>query len=80
MKKGAFTGADSRKIGFFWKSEWQHYFFDEIGEIGLQAQVKLLRFLETKTFSMVGNTDVILVDVRMVCATNKDLYKMVVDG
>ena len=80
MKKGAFPGADSRKIGLFEKANGGIIFFDEIGEIDLQTQVKLLRFLETKTFSRVGSTDVISVDVRTVCATNKDLYKMVSDG
>ena len=80
MKKGAFTGADSRKIWLFEKTNGGIIFFDEIGEIDLQTQVKLLRFFETKTFSRVGSTDVISVDVRTVCATNKDLYKMVIDG
>ena len=79
-EKGAFTGADSRKIGLFEKANGGTIFFDEIGEIDLQTQVKLLRFLETKTFSRVGSTDIISVDVRTVCATNKNLYKMVTAG
>ena len=80
MKKGAFSGADSRKIGLFEKANGGTIFFDGKREVDLQTQVKLLRFLETKTFSRVGSTDVISVDVRTVCSTNKDLYKMVADG
>ncbi|MDR1413644.1 MAG: sigma-54 dependent transcriptional regulator [Puniceicoccales bacterium] len=79
-EKGAFTGADSKRIGLFESGDGGTIFFDEIGEIDTQTQIKLLRFLETKTFSRVGSSENIAVDVRIVCATNKNLEKLVEQG
>lgn len=75
-EKGAFTGATQRRIGRFEAADGGTIFLDEIGEIDAQTQVKLLRFLETKTFERLGSTQSITVDVRVVCATNKDLKAM----
>ncbi|MBW6510207.1 MAG: sigma-54 dependent transcriptional regulator [Desulfuromonadales bacterium] len=72
-EKGAFTGADKRKIGFFEHAHGGTIFLDEIGDIPLQTQVALLRVLELGTFQRVGGTDTIQVDTRIICATNKNL-------
>src|SRR6204780_1582045 len=72
-ERGAYTGAGSRKIG---KLELAHrgtIFLDEIGDLPLAAQSKLLRVLEERRFDRVGGTQTIDVDVRIVAATNKDL-------
>jgi DNA-binding NtrC family response regulator len=76
-EKGAFTGADGRRIGLFESGNGGTIFFDEVGEIDIQTQIKLLRFLETKTFNRVGSSENIAVDVRVVCATNRNLQKLV---
>jgi DNA-binding NtrC family response regulator len=79
-EKGAFTGADSRYIGLFERANGGSVFLDEIGEIDLDTQVKLLRFLETRKFYRIGGTGEISVDIRIICATNRNLAKMVADG
>lgn len=79
-EKGAFTGATERRIGRFETADGGTLFLDEIGEIDLQTQVKLLRFLETRTFERVGSSKSIKVDVRLICATNKDLEACVRAG
>lgn len=79
-EKGAFTGAISRRIGRFEAADGGTIFLDEIGEIDAPTQVKLLRFLETKTFQRIGSNDLISVDARIVCATNRDLRRMVESG
>jgi len=76
-EKGAFTGATERRIGRFEAANQGTLFLDEIGEIDASTQVKLLRFLEEKTFERLGSNQPIKVDVRLVCATNRDLEAMV---
>jgi two-component system response regulator HydG len=79
-EKGAFTGADSRKIGKFQYAEGGTLFLDEIGEIPPSMQVKLLRVLQEKKFTPVGSNREIEMNVRIVAATNRDLEAMVKDG
>ena len=78
-EKGAFTGADSQKIGLFEKAHEGTLFLDEIGDIPLQTQVSLLRVLETGTFQRVGGTRTIKVNTRILCATNQDLSGSIQD-
>jgi len=79
-EKGAFTGATERRIGRFELADGGTLFLDEIGEISLSTQVKLLRFLEQRTFERIGSSKSIKVDTRLVAATNRDLQKMVNEG
>ena len=78
-EKGAFTGADTQKIGLFEKAHEGTLFLDEIGDIPLQTQVSLLRVLETGTFQRVGGTRTIKVNTRILCATNQDLSGSIQD-
>ena len=79
-EKGAFTGAAERRIGRFEAADKGTLFLDEIGEIDPSTQVKLLRFIESKTIERLGSMKPITVDARLVCATNRDLEKMVKKG
>jgi DNA-binding NtrC family response regulator len=79
-ERGAFTGATERRIGRFESADGGTLFLDEIGEISQSTQVKLLRFLETRTIERVGGTKPIQLDVRLVAATNRNLERMVADG
>ncbi len=79
-ERGAFTGADRRKLGYFEVADGGTLFLDEIGEISAGVQAKLLRVLEERKLTRVGGTDEIEVDVRMVCATNRDLEEEVQRG
>ncbi|MCH2208510.1 MAG: sigma-54 dependent transcriptional regulator [Lentisphaerales bacterium] len=79
-EKGAFTNANTKKIGRFEAADGGTLFLDEIGEIDASTQVKLLRVLENRCFERVGGTETIHIDVRLVAATNKNLRKMVEDG
>ncbi len=78
--KGAFTGADANKIGKFELAQHGTLFFDEISNISLEVQAKLLRAVEKREVSKVGSHRVITVDVRLIAATNKDLSKAIKDG
>lgn len=75
--RGAFTGAVSNKKGLFEIADTGTIFFDEIGNVGLETQAKLLRVMQEKEFMRVGGTDNIQVDVRIIAATNSDLKDMV---
>jgi two-component system, NtrC family, response regulator PilR len=78
--KGAFTGATQNKRGLFEVSHGGTIFLDEIGEMTLAMQVKLLRVLQERQVRPVGGTGEIPVDVRVIAATNRDLESMVADG
>jgi Nif-specific regulatory protein len=79
-RKGAFTGADSDHIGWFRQAHTGTLFLDEIGELTLEGQAKLLRILEGHPFLPVGATTEVLVDVRVIAATNRDLAEFVREG
>lgn len=79
-EKGAFTGADKQRIGRFEQANGGTMFLDEIGEISLGLQTKLLRVLEEKSFERVGGNKTIYADVRVIAATNKDLSKQIETG
>lgn len=79
-EKGAYTGAVERRSGYFEEANNSSIFLDEIGEMPLTAQVRLLRVLETGQFSRVGSSSVLKSDVRVIAATNKDLAKEVEAG
>jgi len=78
-EKGAFTGAVARKRGFFEQADGGTLFLDEFGDIPMATQVALLRVLELGTFQRVGGTATIKVDVRLICATNRNLAQAVRD-
>jgi two-component system response regulator PilR (NtrC family) len=78
--KGAFTGAVYPKKGLFELADKGTIFFDEIGNIPLDTQAKLLRVIQEREFMRLGGVDTIKVDVRIIAATNVDLQKMVADG
>jgi two-component system response regulator HydG len=79
-ERGAFTGATSQKRGRIEVADTGTLFFDEIGEIPPQTQVKLLRFLQEREFERVGGSKPIRVDVRIVAATNRDLSAAIRSG
>jgi DNA-binding NtrC family response regulator len=79
-ERGAFTDAHARKVGHFESAHRGTIFLDEIGEMNPGTQAKLLRVLETGTFTRVGGSQPVTVDVRVVAATNRDLDKSMQDG
>ena len=79
-EKGAFTGATERRIGRFEAAEGGTLFIDEVGDIDASTQVKLLRFLELRTFERLGSIKPIKVDVRLIVATNQKLEDLVKEG
>ena len=79
-EKGSFTGATERRIGRFESADGGTLFLDEIGEVSPAIQVKLLRFLETKSIERVGGSKTLNLDVRLVTATNRGLEQLVRDG
>jgi Response regulator containing CheY-like receiver, AAA-type ATPase, and DNA-binding domains len=79
-EKGAFTGAVSRKAGKLEIANEGTIFLDEIGDMSLKAQAKLLRAIETKSFHRLGGLQKIDVDVRFICASNKDLKTLIEQG
>ena len=79
-EKGAFTGAVAAKKGRFELANQGTIFLDEVGEISLQTQVKLLRVLQSQQFERVGGTETITTDARIITATNANLEKMIENG
>lgn len=78
-ERDAFTGAVAQKIGRFELANHGTLFLDEVGEIPLELQVKLLRVLQEQEFERLGSNKTIRVDIRLVAATNRDLKQMVAD-
>lgn len=76
-EKGAFTGATARKLGKFELANKGTIFLDEIGDLDLDLQAKILRVLQEKTFERLGGTVSIVVDIRIIAASNKDLLSLV---
>ncbi|WP_437291914.1 sigma 54-interacting transcriptional regulator [Sorangium sp. So ce406] len=79
-EKAAFTGADRRKIGYFEAAQGGTLLLDEVGELPLAMQAKLLRVLESRRMARIGGTQEIELDVRVVCATHRDLQAEVAAG
>jgi len=79
-EKGSFTGAAARREGRFKQADGGTLFLDEIGEISPALQVKLLRFLQERTFERVGGNETLKVDVRIIAATNRDLTAEIATG
>lgn len=79
-EKGAFTGAQTRTPGKFELADGGTIFLDEIGDMSLSLQAKVLRVLQDKTFMRIGGKEPVTVDVRVIAATNQDIEKMVNDG
>ncbi|MDA3891719.1 MAG: sigma 54-interacting transcriptional regulator [Salinivirgaceae bacterium] len=76
-EKGAFTGADSMRKGRFEMAEGGTIFLDELGDIPLTTQVKLLRVLQEREFERVGGTETVKCNVRIICATNRNLEELI---
>src|SRR5262249_54250722 len=79
-ERGAFTGAERRRIGKFEQCSGGTLFLDEIGELPPAAQVKLLRVLQEQRFERLGGTDTVQTDVRVIAPTNADLERVVEAG
>jgi formate hydrogenlyase transcriptional activator len=79
-EKGAFTGANEKRKGRFELADKGILFLDEIGELSADAQSKLLRVLQKREFERVGSSNTIKVDIRIIAATNQDLWAMVEQG
>ncbi len=79
-ERGSFTGAVSRREGKFEIADGGTIFLDEIGDMSLSAQAKILRVLQERTFERVGGTETIQTDIRIVAATNKDLIALIENG
>ena len=79
-ERGAFTGANTRKMGLIEAASGGTLFLDEVGEIPMSMQVKLLRLLETGTFRRVGSTELMYSNVRVISATHRDLPEMIEEG
>ena len=79
-ERGAFTGADRQKLGRFERAAGGTIFLDEVGELPLQAQVKILRVIQQGEFERVGGMETLHTDARLISATHRDLSKEVAAG
>lgn len=79
-EKGAFTGADSQRMGRFEAANGGTIFLDEFGDIPAAVQVKLLRVIQQREIERIGSTKSVKIDVRIICATNKNLEKLIEEG
>src|SRR5690606_19786545 len=79
-EKGAFTGAVAQRVSRFEAANKGSIFLDELGEIPLSTQVKLLRVIQQREIERVGGTNPVKVDVRIVCATNRNLENLIING
>ena len=79
-EKGAFTGAQSRKPGRFELAEGGSLFLDEVGDLNLATQIKLLRVIQAREFERLGSTQTMKANVRLIAGTNKDLEKAIAEG
>ena len=79
-EKGAFTGATAARRGRFEEAQGGTVFLDEIGDLALSLQTKLLRVLQERTLERLGSSNPVPVDIRLICATNRDLETMVREG
>lgn len=79
-EKGAFTGANNNRMGLIEAADGGTLFLDEIGELPLEAQARLLRFIQEKEIRRIGSVDSRKVDVRLVCATHRDLKALTEEG
>jgi Nif-specific regulatory protein len=79
-EKGAFTGAVARRAGRFELADGGSLFLDEVGELPMEVQVKLLRVLQEREFERVGGSETIRVDVRVISATHRDLEALIAEG
>lgn len=79
-EKGSFTGAVARRIGKFEEASKGTFFLDEIGEMDINMQAKLLRALQEKEITRVGSNEIVKIDVRIIVATHRNLIEMVKDG
>lgn len=79
-EKGAFTGALDRRIGRFEAAKDGTLFLDEIGDTSFDTQIKLLRTIENRKIERIGSNQLIDVNFRLICATNRDIYQMIAEG
>ncbi len=79
-EKGAFTGADQQRKGRFEMADGGTIFLDEIGDLPMTTQVKLLRVMQEKSFERIGGSETIESDVRIICATNRNLEELIAEG
>ena len=79
-ERGAFTGANERRIGYFEQANTGTLFLDEIGDMSLTLQTTLLRVLQEREFQRLGGTSTIAIDIRVLAATNQDLEDVLRDG
>jgi two-component system nitrogen regulation response regulator GlnG len=80
FERGAFTGAHARRVGMFERADGGTILLDEIGDVPLGIQAKILRVLQERTFERIGGTETVRVDVRILAATNRDLEQAIAEG